>query len=101
MLRLPQANGIAARTGLIQCTSFLAVHANQKTPILIPKLPAMAPYKRCSGATWVFPSAMIRRCSFMYNILSNTNCVTQAINVPSPTARKTRPLWLVLKPYTL
>ena len=51
MHRFAHANGIVARTGLTQWISALAVQANQERPIGKPKLPIMATYERCSGAT--------------------------------------------------
>ena len=43
-MRLPHAKGTEAAIGFIQCTSFLAVNANQKRPVERPMLPIIAAY---------------------------------------------------------
>jgi hypothetical protein len=66
-----------------------------------PKLPSIAGYSRCSGATTPFlPSAWERRYCFRYRYRSQMRTVGAASKHPMPKARKTRPDSSVSKPYT-
>lgn len=99
--KFPQPNGISARIGTIQWTSFFALHPNQNKLIGKPMPPSIAAHNLCSGAIAPGLPSLSHFChSFWYMSLSRTTNVGTLNKHPKPNPRKTRPDICLSKPYT-